>query len=98
MKANQSITQSADQLGRHKSTISRELGRNEGRRGYRPKQACELALSRSQGRRNARENRLRKRLEFKTPAEVFHQSLSRVALRPLNRCAISNANTHEFIK
>lgn len=55
MKANQSITQIADQLGRHKSTISRELGRNEGRRGYRPKQACDLALSRSQGSRNARE-------------------------------------------
>ena len=55
MKANQSITQIADQLGRYKSTISRELGRNEGRRGYRPKQACELALSRSQGSRNARE-------------------------------------------
>ena len=55
MKANQSITQIADQLGRHKSTISRELGRNEGCRGYRPKQACELALHRSQGSRNARE-------------------------------------------
>ena len=55
MKANQSITQIADQLGRHKSTISRELGRNEGCRGYRPKQACELALKRSQGSRNARE-------------------------------------------
>ncbi|MSQ65905.1 MAG: IS30 family transposase, partial [Limnohabitans sp.] len=26
-------------------------------------------------------NRPRKRLGFKTPAEVFHQSLSRVALR-----------------
>jgi IS30 family transposase len=55
MKANQSITQIAEQLGRHKSTISRELGRNEGCRGYRPKQACELALNRSQGSRNARE-------------------------------------------
>jgi len=55
MKANQTITQIAAQLGRHKSTISRELGRNEGCRGYRPKQACELALNRSQGSRNARE-------------------------------------------
>lgn len=55
MKANQSVSQIATQLGRHKSTISRELGRNEGWRGYRPKQACELALSRSHGSRNARE-------------------------------------------
>ena len=55
MKANQTITQIADQLGRHKYTISRELGRNEGRGGYRPKQACEFALSRAQSSRNARE-------------------------------------------
>ena len=55
MKAHQNLTQIADQLGRSKSTISRELGRNEGRRGYRPKQACELALARSEGSRNARE-------------------------------------------
>ena len=55
MKANQSIPQIAEQLGRHKSTISRELGRNKGCRGYRPKQACELALNRSQGSCNARE-------------------------------------------
>jgi IS30 family transposase len=55
MKANQSITQIAEQLWRHKSTISRELGRNEGCRGYRPNQAFELALAHSQGSRNARE-------------------------------------------
>ena len=55
MKANQATTQIADQLGRHASTITRELGRNEGLRGHRPKQACEWALSRSQCRRNARE-------------------------------------------
>ena len=30
---------------------------------------------------NRLNNRPRKRLGFKTPAEVFHQSLSRVALR-----------------
>ena len=38
-----------------RSAISRELGRNEGCRGYLPNQACELALVRSQGSRNARE-------------------------------------------
>ena len=53
MKAQHSITQIADLLGRHKSTISRELRRNAGFRGYRPKQACELAFIRSQSSRNA---------------------------------------------
>jgi len=33
-------------IGKHKSTISRELGRNKGQRGYRPKQAHYKALSR----------------------------------------------------
>lgn len=36
----------ADLLGVHKSTISRELRRNRGKRGYRGKQAHELAVSR----------------------------------------------------
>lgn len=35
-------------LGVHKSTISRELRRNRGQRGYRPKQAHGLALQRRQ--------------------------------------------------
>ena len=33
-------------LGVHKSTVSRELKRNRGQRGYRPQQAHELALGR----------------------------------------------------
>jgi IS30 family transposase len=37
----------------HKSTISRELARNMGLKGYRPKQACLLAEERSLGSRNA---------------------------------------------
>ncbi|MDP7318843.1 MAG: helix-turn-helix domain-containing protein, partial [SAR324 cluster bacterium] len=32
-------------LNRDKSTISREVGRNRGLRGYRPKQAQRLALA-----------------------------------------------------
>ena len=36
----------AQAVGVHKSTISRELHRNTGERGYRPKQAHERAMSR----------------------------------------------------
>jgi IS30 family transposase len=35
-------------IGRHKSTVSRELTRNRGLRGYRPKQADSLAVNRRQ--------------------------------------------------
>jgi IS30 family transposase len=40
----------ADMLGVHKSTVSRELSRNRGGCGYRPKQAQEFALARRQSR------------------------------------------------
>ena len=46
MKAGQKHIQIARLIGVHKSTISRELRRNRGGRGYRPKQAHWLALSR----------------------------------------------------
>jgi len=39
-------TDIAKEIGVHKSTVSRELRRNHGRRGYRPKQAHRFALSR----------------------------------------------------
>jgi len=39
-------TEIAHQLGVNKSTISRELRRNRGERGYHPKQAHEKALER----------------------------------------------------
>ena len=41
-------------LKRHKSTISREFGRNRGLRGYRPKQAQRLALARREARAKPR--------------------------------------------
>jgi IS30 family transposase len=47
-KANHSQPEMASIIGCHKSTISRELSRNGGRRGYRPKQAQELAVARKQ--------------------------------------------------
>ena len=50
------LTQSqiAINLGRDKSTISREIARNSGLRGYRPRQASLLSQERSMNSRNAR--------------------------------------------
>jgi len=45
-KAEYSQTEIAELLGRDKSTISRELHRNRGLKGYRPQQAHNLALRR----------------------------------------------------
>ena len=53
-KAGHNQTQIARHLGVHKSTISRELGRNLGKRGYRPKQTRRLA----DARRNCSRNRI----------------------------------------
>jgi IS30 family transposase len=53
MKAGHDQSQIAKLLDRHKSTISRELSRNTGSRGYRPKQACEISADRAQHSRNA---------------------------------------------
>ena len=46
LKMEHNQTEIAECLGVHKSTISRELRRNLGLRGYRPKQAHQKALSR----------------------------------------------------
>jgi len=43
-KAKKSQTYIADKIGMHKSTISREVRRNRGDRGYRPQQAHQCAL------------------------------------------------------
>ena len=51
------LTQSqiALNLGRHKATISREIARNTGLRGYRPRQASLLTEQRAVNSRNARQ-------------------------------------------
>jgi IS30 family transposase len=54
LKAKQTISQIARLLGRHRSTISRELVRGRGQRGYRAEQACSKASERAQRSRNAR--------------------------------------------
>lgn len=56
MKAGHSQTEIANILGVHKSTISREIARNTGQRGYRPKQAHNLAIERKQAKVTRRIN------------------------------------------
>lgn len=51
LKIGHSRTEIAEVIGSHKSTISRELHRNCGQRGYRPKQAHFKAISRRYHRR-----------------------------------------------
>jgi len=46
MKAGHNQSRIASLIGRHKSTVSRELQRNCGQKGYRPRQADELAYDR----------------------------------------------------
>ena len=47
-KTKHTLAAIADVIGVHKSSISRELKRNRGQRGYRPQQAHELARARRQ--------------------------------------------------
>jgi transposase, IS30 family len=54
MKAGFNQTAIASEINVHKATVSREVRRGRGRRGYRPKQAQELALARLQLRAQPR--------------------------------------------
>jgi IS30 family transposase len=47
-KTKHSLAEMATVIGVHKSSVSRELKRNRGQRGYRPQQAHELAVDRRQ--------------------------------------------------
>jgi len=49
MKEDHNQTEIADLIEVHKSTISRELRRNRGLKGHRPKQAHQFAMSRRFG-------------------------------------------------
>jgi len=51
-KAGHSLREIAAHLGRSPSTLSREMRRNRGQRGYRPKQAHRLARARATGCRS----------------------------------------------
>jgi IS30 family transposase len=62
MKAGFNHTQIASEINVHKSTVSREVRRNHGQRGYRPKQAQELTAA-----------RLEQRVRARIPAQTWQQ-------------------------
>ena len=64
-KAGHNRTEIARNLGVHKATVARELVRNLGERGYRPKQADELA-------RERQKLRVRPRIQPETWRQVAH--------------------------
>src|SRR5690625_4460368 len=54
LRTEHSVREIACTLDRSPSTISREIRRNSGRRGYRPKQAHDLAAARAHSSRRRR--------------------------------------------
>ena len=53
-KAGHSMSETAPLMNRHRSTIGREIARNRGQRGYRPKQAQAFSLARMRASENGR--------------------------------------------
>lgn len=72
-KAGLSQSQIADEVGVHKSTISREFRRNKGRRGWHPKQAQELRDERRKNCANAQRHSL---LEWTEVERLIRQDMS----------------------
>jgi len=68
LKAGHSQSGIAAVLKRHKSTISREVGRNRGLRGYRPKQAQHLARREAKAKPRIAPGTPRSRSSFGDPA------------------------------
>lgn len=73
----------ARKLGLHKSTISREISRNRGKKGYRVKQACRLSDSRQSYRFRPRKmlppliGQIEKKLALKWSPEQISQRFKR---------------------
>jgi IS30 family transposase len=79
-------TEIADMMGRHRSTIGRELCRNTGQRGYRPKQAQRLA----------NERRQRSRRGWKLEDPETHQYVSERIERAWSPDQIASRSRRDF--
>ena len=95
MKIGKSETKIANFLEVHRSTINRELKRNKGKRGYRPKQAHELAvgrIKRNSNRIKAEEwEAVNKRLKFDMSPEQISNDLKKKDIK------ISHERIYQYI-
>ena len=98
LKAGFSLSEIAIEIGVHKSTISRELTRNTGKRGYRTKQAHSKAL--------ARRKSARKSIRFTAAVQAIVESLLRKEwspeqiagyLKSTGICSISHERIYQHI-
>ena len=90
-----SQTKIAKFLGVHRSTVSRELKRNQGKKGYRPNQAHEFAVGRSK-RKNFRIKpeqwkEVKERLEFDMSPEQISNDLKKDNIK------ISHERIYQYI-
>jgi len=92
MKAKHTPAQIARLLGRHRSTISREIERGHGQRGYRAEQACNKAQERSQGSRNA------KRVQtWVWPEVAFYLGVEWSPEQIANKLPISHETVYQYV-
>jgi IS30 family transposase len=97
LKAGFNQSQIAMELNCHKSTISREIARNTGLRGYRPKQAQRLAEGRKHAKARRRIssetwNRVRKLIQLEWSPEQIS-----LWLKAEHKVAISHEWIYQFI-
>lgn len=94
-----SITEIAIELNRHKSTISREIKRNTGKRGYRPKQVNDKAVDRKRTSHKAvkwtpkLENEVVELLKEKWSPEQISERLEKQ-----NYISISHQRIYQFVE
>lgn len=94
------LTEIAQALNRHKSTIQREIKRNTGGNGWRPSQAQEIALQRQSNCRNARrinEDHWFKVLDYLRMDLSPQQVLGRLSLEGDDSIRISHETIYQRI-
>jgi len=89
----------AEIVGVHKSTISREIRRNSGLRGYRPKQAQVIATARKAGapKREKMTPELTQKIEEKVKMDWSPEQISGRLLRE-EGIRISHERIYQYIK